>query len=182
MTNIDNIGSIIYQILVYTPWWVYLLFFYLLKIGYKSSKTGIVLIKKMLIMPIIFSIMSLESLVSLPVTNLIIFVYIISLLIGLLLGILQAKLQKPIPDIDKKRLIIPGTWSIMIIILIIFISKYYFGYQAASDPLIIHSNAFIIISGSTTGLFIGKTLYYYWKCYRGPWVDIDKNIDKYPNS
>jgi small-conductance mechanosensitive channel len=131
-------------------------------------------------MPIIFSIMSLESLFSLPVNTLIICVYIISLLSGLSFGIIQAKLQKPIPNIDKKRLVIPGTWSIMIIILIIFISKYYFGYQAATNPLIIHSNAFIIISGVTTGLFIGKTIYYYWKCYRGPWVDLDKKRDKYP--
>ena len=136
-------------------------------------------VKKMLIMPVIFTVMSFETLFSgFKFTPMLLLVLLIAILIGSLLGLLQAKYQKPVADIDRKRIYLPGTWSTLVIILIIFASKYYFGYELSMDPKLAVETTFeytmLIVSGICTGLFIGKSVFYFWLCRKGPWQRVDQ--------
>ena len=62
------------------------------------------------------------------------------------------------------------------IILIIFFTKYYFGYQIAVDPQLLTNTPFelsmLLVSGITVGLFIGRLIYYSYRLICGPFVDI----------
>lgn len=165
------------KIFIYsTPTWVYLLFFYLVWVGIKSSKTGVVSLKKLFIIPCIFLCMSLHYLVTvLDFSYLVVSSYVISLLLGIYFGHLLI-IKKHI-QVDKKKLLlnIPGSWSTLIIIMIIFFSKYYFHYKISVDNAIMQSilfkEIFIASSGILTGLLIGKAVGYWRK------LKIEEHVD-----
>jgi len=159
-----------------TPTWVYLLFFYLVWVGIKSSKDGVVSLKKLFIIPCIFLYMSLHYLVVvLDFSYLVVSSYVISLLLGIYFGYLLI-IKKHI-QVDKKKLLlnIPGSWSTLIIIMIIFFSKYYFHYKISVDNTILQSTLFkeifITSSGILTGLLIGKAVGYWRK------LKMEKHVD-----
>ncbi len=153
----------IWQIIIHTPWWVYLLFAYLIFIGIKASKSRVTPFLKLLIAPIIFSWMSIDTLVgdvgSSSYAN---SIWAIAILIGVFFGWLQLRLLKI--QTDRKRLLIkmPGSWITLILILIIFFSKYYFGYSSAVQPSLLENTGYVFImlaiSGVCTGLFIGRVI------------------------
>ena len=77
----------IWQILTHTTWWVFALFFYLLKIGIDATKPRIVSIKKLFILPIVFFAISINSLLSFfPLTLLPLLTYAIALTVGTAVG------------------------------------------------------------------------------------------------
>ena len=169
----------IWQFLSHTPWWVYLIFVYCLIIGVKCSKPGVAPLWKMFIMPIVFGYLSIHTLLtSLSINPFVLGVYLASLVVGILLGAWQMASYKIEVDAKHRLLKIPGTWSIFIIIMIIFISKYYFGYELALDPKLVNNTGFevalLFVSSVTTGLFIGKVIYCLIRMAKGPSVDLTK--------
>lgn len=155
----------IYNAALQTPWWVYVLFFYLVTVGIKALKTNVVSIKKLLILPILFSAMSVHTVVtSFQLEFTVVSAWIGSIVIGIWIGWMLVRKQTL--TVDKKHLLLklPGTWVTLIIIMIIFVSKYYFGYALSVDPQLIHQTGFefsmLFISGACTGLFIGRVLFY----------------------
>ena len=70
---------------------------------------------------------------------------------------------------------VPGTWTTMIFILIIFSAKYYFGYQLSVDPELINQIHFefllLGVSGVLTGLFTGHFICYVYRLHMSPSVD-----------
>lgn len=102
---------------------------------------------------------------------------LIPLCVGMLLGYGQGYWQRIEVDRQRLRLRIRGTWSTLIIILIIFFTKYYFGYQSAVDPRLLTNTAFelsmLLVSGITAGLFIGRLIYYSYRLFCGPSIDIE---------
>ena len=84
----------LYQTAIHTPWWVYVLVVVLLQIGIKSSKASVVSLKKLLIAPIVFSIMAIEALINnLAITPFVLSIFGIALLVGASLGWLQVSMQ-----------------------------------------------------------------------------------------
>jgi hypothetical protein len=161
----------IQQTLWNTPWWVYVLLVYLIKIGIRASKKNIVSLKKLLIIPLVFTFMSLHTLIyafAIDVTTL--SVWSISIVVGILLGWIQVFQYDLRVDKSSGLIEIPGTWSTLIIILIIFATKYYFGYELSVDPVIAHNTVFevsaLTISGVCTGLFVGRVLCYFYQFSR----------------
>lgn len=155
----------IYEIALQTPWWVYLLFLILVKIGIKASKKNVITMKKLFIIPIVFSIMSIHTLiVSFRIDTTTISTWIGSILCGMLLGWILVRNQEVKVDKEKWLIELPGTWMTLTIILIVFISKYYFGYELTADPKLVNQSWFefslLFISGACTGMFIGRTLFY----------------------
>lgn len=158
----------IWQTLVHTPWWVYLLLIFLIRVGIRASKTHVVSLKKLFIVPIIFTFMSIHTLfTSFTVGALTITTWAVAILIGMALGWIQV--HRYSLQVDMKNLLIqvPGTWSTLIIILIIFIAKYYFSYELSVDPQLAQQTIFEIcalaISGIFTGLFIGRLICYLYR-------------------
>ncbi|MBU2701302.1 membrane-associated HD superfamily phosphohydrolase [Sporomusaceae bacterium BoRhaA] len=156
----------IWQIAIHTPVWVYLLLIYLIIVGIKASKTRVTKLQRIFTIPTILAVMSVNTLmVTITVVDyLIVSSWIIAILIGILLGWWQVKRLGI--RVDKKRLLIqiPGTWSTMYIIIAIFVTKYYFGYEQATDPIFAEQLglkvSMLAVSGVCTGLFIGRLIGY----------------------
>ena len=149
----------------YTPWWVYLIFVYCVKVGLKSAQPGVVSIWKMMIIPLVFVGLSLESVFSHYVlSSMVLSTYAMALGVGILLGWYMVSRLAIDVDRDKKLLRLPGGWSTMVIIMIIFFSKYYLGYEMSQDPEVLTNTHFEILSlavmGVTAGMFVGRLLGY----------------------
>ena len=169
----DNLS----QFFTGTPAWVYILFFYLLFIGIKSMKTGVVSLKKLFILPIIFFFMSLHTLLaSFDLTVGSVVIYIVSLALGSWVGWLFAK--NKVLAFDKKHHLIKlqGSATTLILVLLIFSIKYYFGYALAVDPTRVQDFTFrslmIASSGIITGIFIGRAFLYLHKRSKAPHTDL----------
>lgn len=169
----------IQQIIIGTPWWVYALFIYLIWIGIIASKTRVVSLKKLFIVPIIFGFISIHTLVtSFQMSALTITTWSGAIVLGTLLGWIQ--IHRYTLKIDKIHHLVqvPGTWSTLIFILIIFATKYYFGYELAVDPKLAEQSLFefsmLAISGVFTGLFIGRLICYLYRFKTNPSVDLLK--------
>ena len=160
-----------------TPWWVYLLLAYCIFAGIKAGRGGVVPYFKVIIIPIVFAYLSLHSLFThFSLTAFVISVFCTSLALGVLSGYIQGFKQNIV--VDRTRLLIktPGTWSTLVIILIIFFAKYYFGYASAVDPELLENTNFefamLFVSGITAGLFIGRLIYYTRRLFFGPSVEL----------
>lgn len=183
---LDTIWETTYQTLINTPWWVYVLIVFLIKLGINASKTNIVSLKKLFIVPVVFTFMSIHTLLtSFQVNLLTLSTWTGSILIGIFLGWLQIYRYKLRVDKQHFLIEIPGTWSTMIIIIIIFVAKYYFGYQLAVDPHKANQTGFefsmLAISGTCTGLFIGRFICYIYRLQTTPSINLlekigDKNL------
>lgn len=153
--------EMIWEALVHTPWWVYLLFFYLLKVGFDATKTRVVSQKKLLILPIVFLALSLSTLLnSLHSTTPILLLYLLSLSFGTGGGWLLVRNTNLQFDQKKKLVKVPGSWTPLILIMTIFGTKYALRYSLAVDPALADNRNFAIlilgISGLCTGLLIGR--------------------------
>ena len=169
----------IWQTLINTPWWVYLLLAYLIKVGIQASKTRTVELKKLFIIPTVFTLISIHTLLySFAIDALTILTWFAAILTGMVLGWIQIYQYKL--KIDKKNglIQIPGTWSTLIIIMIIFITKYYFGYELAIDPALAQQSTFemsaLLISGICTGFFIGRLICYFYRFQTSRSEDLTK--------
>jgi hypothetical protein len=151
-----------------TPLWVYVLFFYLLFIGMKATKTNSVPMGKLAVLPIIFFVLSIHTLIAQLQVNLVtVSAYILSIGLGTWGGWLLVRNIAIGYDKTTKLLTLPGSWVTPVLILLIFFSKYYFGFELSMYPSKAESTefdlAFLGVSGVCTGLFIGRLLGYYLK-------------------
>lgn len=120
-----------------TPKWVLILFIFLVIIGIKASKTRVVKIKSVFILPVIFTYMSVHDLIAnFEIRMYEVSVWLAAILIGTLIGWASIyRLHEEIRIDKRKHLIqLPGTWVTLGIIFIIFASKYYFGYELSTHP------------------------------------------------
>jgi hypothetical protein len=158
----------IYEILNKTPWWIFILFFSLLKVGIDGTKNRTKRTRHLYIAPAIFLGMSLQSLFSLfPQTWLTYTLYIGSLTIGIAIGWLFARTLKLDFDHIHHTIKIPGSFMILILMMSIFFSKYHFTYSLATNCEILSKAGFIsfhlIFSGLTIGLLLGRTACYLFR-------------------
>ncbi len=169
----------IWQATINTPWWVYLLLYFLVKMGIQASKTRVVSLKRLLIIPLLFIAMSIHTLViSFKITSFSVTTWLIAILIGALLGWLFIYRFRLTVDKPHNLIEIPGTWSTLIIILIIFASKYYFDYQLGVDPALVNQSNFefslLAVSGLCSGFFLGRLFCYFYRFFTNPSVNLKK--------
>lgn len=153
----------IWEVLTHTPWWVFVLFFYLLKVGIDATKPRTVILKKLFILPSIFLGISINTLFkSFDLSFSTLGMYLSSLILGIMIGLLLIKNLQIKFDRDHNLIRLPGTFSTLILILITFSTKYYFGYLLSTAPSIAKNPLFIIsqlgMSGVCSGLFIGRLI------------------------
>ena len=112
-------GSSIHSLglmLLNTPWWVYALLAYCIVVGIKAARGGVVPYFKVIIIPIVFAYLSLDSLFShFSLNGFVLAVFCASLVLGFLCGILQAYKQNIVADRSRLLIQIPGTWSTLMI-------------------------------------------------------------------
>lgn len=161
-----------------TPTWIWLLFGYLLYRGIQGLRPRTIPLSNLFIMPGIFLALSLQSIVSRLCdcfTLTIFFVYLFSLLLGIAAGWLLVRRMKI--SVDKKQHLIamPGSVFMLILTLLIFGIKYFFGYMKATNPESMSSlsatSAFIGVSGAIAGITLGRMLHYLYLYKKAPYND-----------
>lgn len=152
----------------HVPSWVYILFLILLYMGITGCFKRVVKLKRLILMPAVFVWFSADNLYKASTVSAyqIIF-FVIGGLIGIFLGYLHVR--KTVIRADKKQQLVelPGDWTILILIMVIFIVQFAIHYLLASDPSL-EQNHFsmgliMMISGATTGLVVGRNLAYLHK-------------------
>ncbi len=155
----------IWQALIHTPWWVYLLLAYVIKVGLDASRPRTVSLFKIFIIPIIFSLISLHTLITcVNVYFLTVTVWVSAIILGAILGLWEVSHFNIQVDRGTKHIHLPGTWSTLIVILIFFAAKYFVSYELAVDPRLLQDSSFELImlsvSGVCAGFFVGRLIYY----------------------
>lgn len=153
-----------WKILEGTPWWVYLIFFYVLKNGIKALKDNEVAISRLFIFPIIFIGLQISSFH----TTINYLIYLVSLGIGWKIGYWLTPSANGKVDSIKKVVYLKGTAYTLILEMIIFAIQYCFGYVQSVYPDIAlqYVNLKLLVSGAITGLLLGKAIFYYKKASR----------------
>jgi Family of unknown function (DUF6622) len=156
-----------WQILIHTPIWVFPLFAYLVWLGIKATRPRAVTIWRSLIVPAVFIVWGLSRLVSRqqdvmwPLVS-----WLAAAAVLLVVGLLTARpfeLDHTTGEIKR-----PGSWVPLIRNVTVFALQYTVAVIAAVGPHDATTAAIAgrLISGGTTGYFLGRTialLRQYWK-------------------
>jgi membrane protein CcdC involved in cytochrome C biogenesis len=146
------------KILSGTPSWVFFVFVYLIFIGIRATKDRNVHIGKMFLMPSIFFALFLIRLIAIWRLD-ICAIFFTALTVALLLS--HFFIKRKSPEIHGKYVFIKGSCETLIVVMIIFCIKYFFGYmKAVNSELEKYLIAEIIISGITTGFLLNKIIRY----------------------
>lgn len=157
--------NILLQVFQQTPWWVFPLFFYLMKIGIDATKPRIFKIRYLFILPVVLLAFSINSLLFLFSVSLVtLAIYFSFLLLGAFIGWALVRNLKLRFDHIHHLIGLPGSFTTLICILAIFPSKYYLNYLIATHPGICATIEFAILhiglSSAYTGLFLGRLIGY----------------------
>jgi membrane protein CcdC involved in cytochrome C biogenesis len=141
-----------------TPTWVFFVFAYLVFIGIKATKDRIMHVGKIFLMPSIFFALFLTRLIAIGRLD-VCMIFSIAMFISLAFSYFFLK-REPL-KIEKSHVFVKGSYETLIVVMIIFIIKYYFGYmKAVNGELEKYLIAEIIISGITSGFLVNKAIHY----------------------
>lgn len=164
----------ILDIILGTPYWVWIVFTYLLWVGIQATKPSTVPLWRMSIIPLIFLVWSLSSIYSrcIACTQLIGF-WGAAFTIGVLVGrYLMSRLDF---RIDAAMIHLPGSSSTLILSMFFFILKYGLGVMYALNPIMrsdfMVQGFDVMISGLISGIFIGRFGYIVYRYRKGAqWI------------
>jgi hypothetical protein len=141
-----------------TPYWVWMLFAYLLFIGIRATKKRTIFLFQASIMPIILSAWSIYSLQTNYGLSWQMLLWILFFSFSMTTAImLYAIYQQPI-SIDKKSpptITLPGSYVPLIISLVYFAVKYILGATYAINPLMRDNAVLMLIDIATSGIITG---------------------------
>jgi hypothetical protein len=148
--------TLLKQILLNTPVWVWALLSILLALGYSQTRSSTVGLRRVVIMPVAMICLSLYGTVS-----------AFSLSSGVLSAWLAAcallasmVMLRPSPtgtayDSVHRQFAVPGSWLPLFVILGIFLTKYAVGITLAMQPAMARDALFATLVGMLYGLFSG---------------------------
>jgi hypothetical protein len=163
----------LFEILTHTPWWVYVLFAYILYVGITAMKLRSVPVFQLFIVPTIFTILSIHTLVGRIGDHLLYIIpWALAAAIGLSIGWIEMKRLNIVVDRKKRLLKIPGSVFTLILLLLFFGSQYYYGFISATAPERAKEIQFVIfillISGMGTGIMWVRGVGYFFKYVKSP--------------
>lgn len=153
-----------------TPIWVWLLLAFLLFIGIRALRPTTASFVRLAILPIVFLVWGLSGFATTygyrPSG---IAVWLVALLLGFVLGLFAAHSIEIRADKERGLIRLPGNALNLVLILIIFSTKYTLGVIAGIRPSITGEMLFMAtdvgMSGWLTGLFAGR-LFGLWRKYQ----------------
>ncbi|PIQ42376.1 MAG: hypothetical protein COV52_05225 [Gammaproteobacteria bacterium CG11_big_fil_rev_8_21_14_0_20_46_22] len=149
-----------------TPWWVYLLFFYLIKQGIAATTTRTVSLKKLVILPIVLSVWSIIDLIKFShVTPGLFVMFMAGVVLGVWLGwIIVCRQRIAWANRAEYTLQISGNYSTLVVLLVVFGAKYFFGATMSENPHWLHElvplYALFFISAVIVGVLFGRLANY----------------------
>jgi hypothetical protein len=147
-----------WQVLIHTPIWVFPLFAYLVWLGIKATRPRTVTIWRSLIVPAVFIVWGLSRLLSRQDYVWPLVIWVAAAAVLLVIGLLTARpLELDHTTGEIKR---PGSWMPLIRNVTVFVLQYTVAVIAAVDPHDATTAAIVgrVISGGTTGYFVGRTI------------------------
>jgi len=164
----------IWDIIADTPWWVYVLIIFFIRIAYLATKPQLVSIKKMFALPLSMLVISTILLATqFPIHWLDVSIFVLALLLGSLLGWLHFRIKKVKAIMNQAILYVPGSWNIFILLIAIIVIRFNWN-NSLSKETFMQPNGILVISlllGSSMGLMLGR-LYYSLKCLKsGPFLE-----------
>lgn len=162
-----EIVNFIIQAIKGTPVWVFIVFGYVLFIGIQALKARTVPVLRLFILPAAFLLWGVYAALNKLSSPIAVLTYIITLLLGSMLSWLYYRKLKIKVDHSQQTVTLPGSSVTLILVLLIFSAKYFFGYIYATNPLA-HENlliqmASLATSGMITGIIVGRAGAYYQK-------------------
>ncbi len=162
----------IWDIVSGAPWWVYVLFVYLASIGIQATKPRTLSIKKVIVLPLVFVAWGLYSLftkVALELTFLIP-VWLVFLALGSYLGMKEVHSWQLSIDRRKGEVTIPGNYSTLVLIVLIFVLKFFWGAYYATHTDISYWMYFseTLTTSLVTGFFVGRAGFFCWSYAKKP--------------
>ncbi len=159
------------QILGGAPWWVWVLLLILGRIGIKALKPRTVSIQRMVLFPLFFiawSIYSLYGNVMQGSSHLVVW-WVISIVVGAWLGFKEVQSWHFHVDRKKGLITIPGNQSTLILILLIFVLKFFWGYYYSTLYEVPYSIylADTCSSAVVTGFFLGRAIFFCKRYQKG---------------
>lgn len=151
--------QVIGQFISHTPVWVFVLFAILVGLGLQAMRPRVVSPRRMLVMPIVFIVWGLSSLVAKPnFSALIVVVWIATAMLGLALGWSTTRLAGMRIDRSTGLVHLPGSASLLMRVVTVFVVKYAIGAAAAMNPGLASSLApwDAAVSGLMAGFFAGS--------------------------
>lgn len=146
----------LFDILEGTPWWVYVLFIYLLSIGIKASRPRGITLKQMMLLPAFLTAWSLYVLFDrLNGRYEFLALWAAAAAVGFYVGICWVKNIKFSVDKVRRLIYLKGNWATLILILAIFFIRYTFGYLYTVRPELIFNSTLFSIDTCSTGLIVG---------------------------
>ncbi|MGX1098206.1 DUF6622 family protein [Amorphus sp. MBR-141] len=160
-----------------TPWWVWLLLAYLIFVGWLRSKTRVAPLWKIFILPAVILVLEFGSVQHLMDGQAVrILAWVGGLAVGILVGLLVVRTIRIRADRPRGLVEVPGSWSYLAALLLIFAIKYYFGYRMAVDPDSMARTGWVMtqlaITGALAGWLVGRAGGILWKYLRAPHSDL----------
>jgi hypothetical protein len=164
------------QSIASAPWWGLPLFLYLMHMAYRANRPREVYVRALLLAPMLFILMSFIGMTYfIKVTPMNIKVWADMLLLGLGLGWLHFSAIKVMAISGQKKLQMPGTWLIMILVPVVFALKWHFGLTGWINPRMFDSPKVALylmgVYGFFSGLFLGRAAYALRSMKLGPFTD-----------
>ncbi len=169
----------ILKILSKTPYWIFLVFGYLIYLGIKSTKKRIVSITKLSIISVVFLIFSIKHLNFLwDISDFIAYIWLGTILIGIFFGWISFVGKEVIVDKKRGLVQIPGSYNVLFIVMFVFISRYIIGFISAItldltiEPYMIFLKVFV--SSLPAGILLGRLLFIFKNHTYGPFKELYK--------
>jgi hypothetical protein len=154
-----------WEIVTGAPWWVYVLFIYLMSVGIKSTNPRTVSIKKVVLLPMFFLAWSVYGLYQKLLLGLpsLVALWFVFLAIGTYLGVKEVHSWQISKNHHKGEITIPGNYSTLVLIFLIFILKFFWGYFYATRTEISYWIYFAdtLTSALVTGFFVGRAGFFF---------------------
>lgn len=148
--------------LSHTPAYVYFVFMYLLYVGWQASKGRVISIYKNIITVGVFLYLAITGITRLDLGFFYYTWFLILMCFFCYLGWGQAANAKIVVDKKEKTIRLPGSWTTLVVVLIVFGFKYYLGYQNSQDPSFIlglqSKILTILVSSFSLGLMAGRLI------------------------
>lgn len=151
------------NIIAGTPWWVWIVFVYLVFVGLKARLTQTVYLPVLFIVPALFTGLKFSAL---GVAG---FAYYAPWLIpGAIAGFLMTYYKPATFHKNNFTVTVPGSWQTFALLMLLFSMRYVFGYLQSQHPELMLSCGMIELALHATfaGIFWGRALCYTYRFYR----------------
>lgn len=146
-----------------TPVWVWVLLAFLIFIGVRSLKPSSASFGRLAVLPVVFLVWGIASLVAtFAVSPISLGAWAAAFAAGIGLGRLLIAPVAVRADKTRGLLQLPGSWVNLAMILLIFSTKYVFGYLVATRPGLIRDPGFVVINLGLSGLLVGILVGRFW--------------------